>query len=82
MEVAHAADENSWQEVNLVAMGDWAASSKSQAAVAESLAAYVQGSVRPFDAALTAGDNFYAQLRSVTDPQWNQYFEKMYDLRG
>ena len=70
-----------FEEVNLVAMGDWAASGNSQAPVAKALGAYVSGSGRRFDGILTAGDNFYSRLKSVDDPQWDKYFESMYDRR-
>lgn len=66
-------------EVNLLLIGDWGDGSKSQQAVAEGMARYAARQDKPFNAALTAGDNFYLWLDDVNDWKWEYYFERMYD---
>lgn len=66
-------------EVNLLAMGDWGSNASPQKKVATALSQYVEKSGKHFDGMLLAGDNFYTNLTSTTQPMWQTMFEQMYD---
>jgi hypothetical protein len=65
--------------LNLLIMGDWGCAKPAQKEVADAVANYIRKNHVKFDACLSPGDNFYVNLRSVDDPQWQTVFEKMYD---
>ena len=67
------------REIQLLAMGDWGSGNDKQRLVASALADYASRQSVPIAAMLTAGDNFYNDMTSVDDPEWQKRFEQMYD---
>ena len=74
-----AAPPDSQPAVNLLAMGDWGSNAGPQKQVASTLSNFVEQSGQHFDGMLLAGDNFYTNLASTSDPMWQSMFEEMYD---
>jgi len=72
---------NANTQVNLLGFGDWGVDSPDHQAVAATMAAYVAKSARPFDGALSLGDNFYVPLTSADDPAFKKLFDDTYDAR-
>ena len=67
--------------VRVLAFGDFGNGSAEQKAVAQTIAAYHAG--RPFDFAVTLGDNFYSVgMESPSDPRWRTWFEDLYGSLG
>lgn len=63
--------------LHIFAFGDWGAGSSDQLAVAEAIKEHCQSQTCDFG--LLLGDNFYPRgVKSVEDPKWEQYFEKVY----
>ncbi len=60
-------------KVNLLAMGDWGTGG-------DAMSRYVSQAETHFDGMLLVGDNFYMNIPGgITDPVWQDVFEKMYD---
>lgn len=65
--------------LRFIAVGDVGTGASGQRAVAESMAKTAEGDSIAF--VLFLGDNFYESgVRSVSDPQWTEKFEAMYDF--
>jgi hypothetical protein len=63
--------------VRVLAFGDFGNGSLEQKTVAQTIAAHHQN--RPFDLAITLGDNFYSVgMESPSDPRWQTWFEDLY----
>ena len=66
------------QPVRVLAFGDYGDGSAAQKQVAGAMLRYHQE--RPFDFAITLGDNFYpAGMDSPTDPRWDTWWSALYD---
>ena len=66
------------QPVRVLAFGDYGDGSAAQKQVAGAMLRYHQQ--RPFDFAITLGDNFYpAGMDSPTDPRWDTWWSALYD---
>jgi hypothetical protein len=72
-----AARAASHRSVRVLAMGDFGDGSERQARMAEAMRRYHAD--RPFDLAVTVGDNFYpAGMTGPQDPRWDREFERLY----
>ena len=68
------------RQVNILALGDWGAETRAEAAVARGMKTYVESHDFKPDAVLLLGDNFYMTLSGgVEDARWQKMFEQMYD---
>lgn len=67
--------------VRVMAFGDFGTGSPSQKQTAQTLAAY--HGAKPFDLAITLGDNFYSVgMESTADPRWKTWWEDVYGPLG
>ena len=67
--------------VRVLAFGDFGDGSADQKRVAAAMSAYHEG--RPFDFALTLGDNFYSiGMESPEDARWKTWWSDLYDPLG
>ena len=69
-------------QLNLLTIADWGDDTYAQRAVAESMGEYA-ASLAPnkLHAVLSGGDNIYPDLDNVSDADFEELFEKMYDKR-
>jgi tartrate-resistant acid phosphatase type 5 len=71
----------SGQPIRVLAFGDFGDGGKGQREVASAMLQYHRQ--RPFDFAITLGDNFYNKgMRSVDDPRWKTWWDQLYDPLG
>ena len=69
------------QPIRVLAFGDFGDGGKGQREVASAMLQYHRQ--RPFDFAITLGDNFYNKgMRSVDDPRWRTWWDQLYDPLG
>src|SRR5262245_11759658 len=69
------------QPIRVLAFGDFGDGGQGQKEVALAMLAYHRQ--RPFDFAITLGDNFYNKgMRSVDDPRWKTRWDQLYDPLG
>ncbi|HMF62374.1 MAG TPA: metallophosphoesterase [Vicinamibacterales bacterium] len=67
--------------VRVMAFGDFGNGSQAQKNLANTLASYHKS--RPFDLAITVGDNFYSVgMKSPSDPRWQTQWEQLYGPLG
>jgi hypothetical protein len=67
--------------VRVMAFGDFGTGGAPQKQMAQTLAAYHRG--KPFDFAITLGDNFYSVgMESPSDPRWQTWWEEVYGPMG
>jgi hypothetical protein len=67
--------------IRVMAFGDFGTGGAPQKLMADTLAAYHRG--RPFDFAITLGDNFYSVgMESTADPRWQTWWEDVYGPLG
>lgn len=67
--------------VRVMAFGDFGTGGAPQKRMAQTIAAYHRG--KPFDFAITLGDNFYsAGMESTADPRWQTWWEDVYGPLG
>lgn len=67
--------------VRVLAFGDFGTGQESQLAAAAAMRVYYRG--RPFDFAITLGDNFYnVGMLSTDDPRWTSWYEDLYTPLG
>jgi predicted phosphodiesterase len=71
----------SGQPIRVLAFGDFGDGSDGQREVAAATLQYHRQ--RPFDFAITLGDNFYDKgMKSVDDPRWKIWWDQLYDPLG
>src|SRR5258705_432313 len=71
----------SGQPIRVLAFGDFGDGSSGQREVAAATLQYHRQ--RPFDFAITLGDNFYDKgMKSVDDPRWKTWWDQLYDPLG
>lgn len=69
------------QPIRVLAFGDFGDGSQRQKEVAASMLQYHRQ--RPFDFAITLGDNFYNKgMKGVDDPRWKTWWDELYDPLG
>lgn len=69
------------QTARVLAFGDFGTGSPEQQQTAAAMLKFHQQ--KPFDFALTLGDNFYgAGMESLTDPRWKTWWDALYDPLG
>jgi len=69
------------QPIRVLAFGDFGDGGKGQREVASAMLQYHRQ--RPFDFAITLGDNFYNKgMRGVDDPRWKTWWDQLYDPLG
>ena len=69
------------QPIRVLAFGDFGDGSLGQREVAAAMLRYHRQ--RPFDFAITLGDNFYNQgMKGVDDPRWKTWWDQLYDPLG
>jgi len=69
------------QPIRVLAFGDFGDGGKGQREVASAMLQYHRQ--RPFDFAITLGDNFYNNgMRGVDDPRWKTWWDQLYDPLG
>ncbi|MBI3695291.1 MAG: metallophosphoesterase [Acidobacteria bacterium] len=69
------------QPVRVLAFGDYGQGTEAQKLTAAAMLAYHRA--RPFDFAITLGDNFYPRgMDSPTDPRWKTWWDQLYDPLG
>lgn len=69
------------QPIRVLAFGDFGDGGQGQRDVAAAMLQYHQR--RPFDFAITLGDNFYNRgMKSVDDPRWKTWWDQLYDPLG
>lgn len=67
--------------IRVLAFGDFGNGSQNQKEVAASMLQYHRQ--RPFDFAITLGDNFYDKgMKGVDDPRWKTWWDQLYDPLG
>ena len=67
--------------IRVMAFGDFGTGGAPQKRMAETIATYHRG--KPFDFAITLGDNFYnAGMESTADPRWQTWWEDVYGPLG
>ena len=67
--------------IRVMAFGDFGTGGAPQKRMAETIATYHRG--KPFDFAITLGDNFYnAGMESPADPRWQTWWEDVYGPLG
>jgi tartrate-resistant acid phosphatase type 5 len=67
--------------VRVMAFGDFGTGTPAQMRMGQTLAAYHRE--KPFDLAITLGDNFYSVgMESPADPRWQTWFEEVYGPLG
>jgi len=69
------------QPIRVLAFGDFGDGSQGQKDVAAAMLQYHRQ--RPFDFAITLGDNFYNKgMKGVDDPRWKTWWDQLYDPLG
>ena len=69
------------QPIRVLAFGDFGDGSQGQKEVAAAMLQYHRQ--RPFDFAITLGDNFYNKgMKGVDDPHWKTWWDQLYDPLG
>jgi len=69
------------QPIRVLAFGDFGSGGQGQKDVAASMLQYHRQ--RPFDFAITVGDNFYNKgMKGVDDPRWKTWWDQLYDALG
>lgn len=67
--------------IRVLAFGDFGNGSREQKNVAQTIASYHRD--RPFNLAITLGDNFYNRgMESPADPRWQTWWEELYGPLG
>ena len=69
------------QPIRVLAFGDFGDGGQGQRDVAAAMLQYHRQ--RPFDFAITLGDNFYNKgMKGVDDPRWKTWWDQLYDPLG